>query len=80
MVTGTVSRRQGHYREVMSEGSPRQNPEPTNRNQIEGQRGGVIRHWTEKPGSHSDTRAGKSGSDREKDEHLTLGDLNRVRR
>ena len=47
----------------------------TNRNRIQGRRGGVIRQWTETPESHSDTHAGKSGGRRAKEAQLTLGDL-----
>jgi hypothetical protein len=47
----------------------------TNRNRIQGRRGGVIRQWTEMPQSHSDTHAGKSGERRAKEAQLTLGDL-----
>jgi len=36
VVVGTVSWRQGRCREAGSEGSRRQNPEPTNRNRIQG--------------------------------------------
>ena len=77
VMTGTVSQRQGRHREVRSEGSPRQNPAPTNRNRIRGRRGGVTRLLTGTPDSHSDTRGGKSGGDRGKDQRLTLGDLHR---
>ena len=47
----------------------------TNRNRIQGRRGGVIRQWTERPKSHSDTHAGKSGEGRAKEAQLTLGGL-----
>ena len=74
-MVGTVSRRQGRHREVGSEGSPRQNLDPTNRNRIQGRRGGVIRQRTETPDNHSDTRGGKSGGDQGKALRLTLGGL-----
>ena len=77
VMTGTASQRQGRHREVRSEGSPRQNPAPTNRNRIRGRRGGVTRLLTGMPDSHSDTRGGKSCGDRGEDQRLTLGDLHR---
>lgn len=52
-----------------------QNTDPTNRNRIQGRRGGVTRLWTGTPDSHPDTRAGKSGGDRVKETRLTLGGL-----
>jgi hypothetical protein len=74
-MTGTVSLGKGARREAGSEGSQRQNPDPTNRNRIEGRHGGVTRHWTGTPDSHPDTHGGKSGGDRGKEARLTLGDL-----
>ena len=53
----------------------RQTSELTNRNRIQGRCGGVTRRRTGKPKSHTDTASGKSGSDRGKDQCLTLGDL-----
>ena len=41
--TGTASLGKGARREAGSEGSRRQNPDPTNRNRIEGRHGGVTR-------------------------------------
>jgi hypothetical protein len=75
VVTGTASLGKGARREAGSEGSRRQNTDPTNRNRIEGRRGGVTRQWTGKPKSHPNTRAGKSGGARGKASRLTLGDL-----
>lgn len=51
------------------------NSDPTNRNRIQGQRGGVTRQWTGTPDRHLDTHAGRSGGDRAKLSQLTLGDL-----
>ena len=47
----------------------------TDRNRIQGRRGGVTRQWTGTPDSHADTHAGKSGGRRAKDAQLTLGGL-----
>jgi len=46
----------------------------TNRNRIQGRRGGVSEHWIAMPDTRPDARVGKSGGDREKDGKLTLGD------
>ena len=43
------------------------NSDSTNRNRIQGRRGGVTRQWTGMPDSHPDTHAGKSGEARAKD-------------
>ena len=75
VMTGTVSLGKGVRREAESEGSRWQNPDPTNRNRIQGHYGGVTRHGTGMPGSHPDTRRGKSGGDRWKEARLTLGGL-----
>ncbi len=74
-MSGTVIRRQLRHREVGWGGSPRRNPERTNRIRIAGRRGGVTRHCTGAPDSHPDTHVGTSGRDREKDQRLTLGGL-----
>lgn len=74
-VRGTASRRQLRRREAGWEGSRRQSSELTNRNRIQGLSGGVTRQWTGTPESQADTRTGKSGSARAKDQRLTLGDL-----
>jgi hypothetical protein len=42
---------------------------------VTGPRGGVTRQWTGTADSHPDTRAGKSGGARAKQQRLTLGDL-----
>ena len=47
----------------------------TDRNRIQGRRGGVSGQRTATPSSHSDTHAGKSGGDPVKHPQLTLGDL-----
>jgi hypothetical protein len=52
VMTGTASRSKGVRREAESEGSVKQNSDPTNRNRIEGQRSGVTRQWTRRPDSH----------------------------
>ena len=75
LMTGTDSGRQLRRREAGWGGSWKQSSELTNRNRIRGRCGGVTRPWTGKPNSHSDTRIGKSGGDRAKDQRLTLGDL-----
>jgi hypothetical protein len=72
---GIASRRQLRRREARWGGSLRPNSEPTNRNRIEGRRGGVTRQWTGTPDNHPDTRAGKSDGARAKQQRLTLGDL-----
>jgi hypothetical protein len=54
-MTGTASRSKGVRREAESEGSVKQNSDPTNRNRIEGQRSGVTRQWTRRPDSHPGT-------------------------
>ncbi len=72
---GIASRRQLRRREAGWGGSRRPSSEPTNRNRIQGRRGGVTRQWTGTPDSHLDTRAGKSGGARAKQQCLTLGDL-----
>jgi hypothetical protein len=54
-------------------GSRRQNSELTNRHRIPGRCGGVTRQRTGTPKGRSDTRTGKSGSHRGKDQCLTLG-------
>jgi hypothetical protein len=56
-------------------GSRRQSLELTNRHRIPGRCDGVTRQWTGTPESQADMRTGKSGSDRVKDQCLTLGDL-----
>ncbi len=78
-LAGTASGRQLRRREAGWGGSRKQNSELTNRNRIEGRCGGVTRHWTGTPESQTDTRIGKSGGDRAKDQRLTLGDLFRFR-
>jgi hypothetical protein len=75
LVMGTASRRQLRRREAGWGGSRRPSPELTNRNRIEGRCGGVTRQWTGTPGDHPDTRTGKSGSARAKQQRLTLGGL-----
>ena len=45
----------------------------TNRNRIQGRRGGAIRQWTETPDRHRDTHAGRSGERRAKVAELTPG-------
>ncbi len=75
VMTGTASLGKGAHREVGSDGSWRRNPDSTNRNRIRSRPGGVTRHWTGRPKSHSDTPVGKSGGDRGKDAGLTLGGL-----
>jgi hypothetical protein len=72
---GIASRRQLRRREAGWEGSRRRSSEPTNRNRIQGRRGGVTRQWTGTPNHHPDMRAGKSGGARAKQQRLTLGDL-----
>ena len=52
VMTGTASRSKGVRREAESEGSVKQDLDPTNRNRIEGQRSGVTRQWTRRPDSH----------------------------
>ncbi len=42
VMAGTASLGKGAHREVGSEGSRRRNPDPTNRNRVEGRRGGVT--------------------------------------
>ena len=74
-VTGTASRSKGVRREAESEGSVRQNSDSTNRNRIEGPRGGVTQHWMGRPNSHPELRGGKSGGCRGKGTRLTLGGL-----
>ena len=74
-MTGTASRSKGVRREAESEGSVRQNSDPTNRNWIEGLRGGVTQQWMGMPSSHPERGGGKSGGDRGKETRLTLGDL-----
>jgi hypothetical protein len=74
-VTGTVSKGKGVCCEAESEGSRKQNPDPTNRNRIEGRLSGVIQQWMEKPASHSDTMAVNPAGARRKATELTLGDL-----
>lgn len=49
------------------------NSDSTNRNRIQGRRGGVIRQWTEMPNSHPDAHAGKSGERRAKEAQLIPG-------
>ena len=51
------------------------NSDSTNRNRIQGQRGGVTRQWTGTPNRHPDTHGGKSGEARVQHSRLTLGDL-----
>jgi hypothetical protein len=75
VMTGTASRSKGVRREAESEGSVRQNSDPTNRNRIEGPGGGVTQLWMGKPNSHPERRAGKSGGSRGKETRLTLGGL-----
>ena len=72
---GTARRRQLRRCEAGWGGSRRPSSELTNRNRIEGRRGGVTRQWTGTPDNHPDTRAGKSGGARAKQQRLTLGDL-----
>jgi hypothetical protein len=74
-MTGTTSRSKGVHREAESEGSVRQNSDPTNRNRIEGLRGGVTQQWMGTPNSHPERCGGKSGGDRGKETRLTLGGL-----
>ena len=54
VMTGTVSRRQLRHREVGWGGSPRRNPERTNRNRISGRCDGVSQQWMVMPGSRSE--------------------------
>lgn len=75
VVCGTASQRQGRHREVGSEGSPRQNPDLTNRNRIQGRQGGVRRQRTPTPNTHRDTPGGTSGRDRATASRLIVGDL-----
>ena len=75
LMTGTDSGRQLRRREAGWGGSWKQSSELTNRNRIPGRCGGVTRPRTGNPKSQSDTRIGKSGGDRAKDQRLTLGDL-----
>src|ERR1700693_4634088 len=75
LMMGTANRRQLRRREAGWGGSLRPSSELTNRNRISGRRGGVTRQWTGTPDSHPDTRAGKSGGARAKQQRLTLGDL-----
>ena len=75
VMTGTASRSKGVRREAESEGSVRQNSDPTNRNRIEGLRGGVTQPWMGTPNSHLERCGGKSGGDRGKEARLTLGGL-----
>jgi hypothetical protein len=74
-VSGTASLGKGVRREAESEGSRRQSQDSTNRNRIEGRRGGVTRQWTGMPDTHPDTRVGKSGEALAKEAWLTLGGL-----
>jgi hypothetical protein len=74
-MAGTVSQGQLRHREVGWRGSRRQNSEPTNRHRIAGRCGGVTQQRMGKPKGQSDTRTGKSGGHRVKDQCLTLGDL-----
>ena len=75
VMTGTASRSKGVRREVESGGSVRQNLDSTNRNRIEGLRGGVTQQWMGTPSSHPERCGGKSGGDRGKETRLTLGGL-----
>ena len=75
VMTGTASRSKGVRREAESEGSVRQNSDPTNRNRIEGRHSGVTQQWMGKPNSHSERCGSKSGGDRGKETRLTLGGL-----
>ena len=75
VMTGTASRSKGVCREAESEGSVRQNLDPTNRNRIEGPRSGVTQQWMGMPDSHPERCGGKSGGDRGKETRLTLGGL-----
>jgi hypothetical protein len=75
VVTGTASRSKDVRREAESEGSVRQNSDPTNRNRIGGLSSGVIQHWMEMPNSQPERCAGKSGGGRGKEARLTLGGL-----
>ena len=72
-LAGTDSGRQLRRREAGWGGSRKQNSELTNRNRISGRCGGVTRQRTGIPESQTDTRTGKSGGDRVKDQRLTLG-------
>ena len=51
----TTSRRQGHHREVLSEGSRRQNCEPRNTKAIGGRVPGASQHSMTKPSGSGDT-------------------------
>jgi hypothetical protein len=75
VMTGTARLGKGVRREAESEGSRSHNSDPTNRNRIQGRRGGVTRQWTGTPDRHPDTHAGKSGGNRGKEARLTPGDL-----
>ena len=75
VMSGTASRSKGVHREVGSEGSVRQNSDPTSRNQIEGWLRGVTEPWMGRPGSHLERWEGKSGGSRGKETRLTLGGL-----
>ena len=74
-MTGTASRSKGVRCEAESEGSVRQNLDPTNRNRIEGPCDGVTEQWIGRPNSHPERYGGKSGGDRGKETRLTLGGL-----
>ena len=74
-MAGTVSQGQLRHREVGWRGSRRQNSELTNRHRIPGRCGGVTQQWMGTPKRQSDTRTGKSGGHRVKDQRLSLGDL-----
>ena len=54
VTTGIVSRRQLRRREAGWGGSPRRNPERTNRNRIGGRCDGVSQQWMARPDSRSD--------------------------
>jgi len=75
VMTGTARRSKGVRREAESEGSVRQNSDPTNRNRIEGLRSGVTQPWMGPPDSHAERCVSKSGGGRGKDTRLTLGGL-----
>jgi hypothetical protein len=75
VMTGTASRSKGIRREAESEGSAKQNSDPTNRNRIEGQRSGVTRQWTGRPNSHPGAVGVNPAGGRGKEARLTLGGL-----
>ncbi len=75
LVAGTDSQSQLRRREAGWGGRRRQSSEPTNRNRIQGRCGGATRLETGTPNGHPDTRTGKSGGPRAKEQRLTLGGL-----